>query len=184
MGRRASPYGTPAGLIRLLAPDRIARPGVLGAVPALWPARGRSDRTPVAERGRALDQAAADPHDAVAAHDRVDRVVVQAERLAVRARDLRTREVVPAALARRMAMDHADRATPAGTLTGLLGDDARGRGLLGLDVGRCDPLHDDHPGLHLAAHAAHELGRERPDLRHHEAPRLIRQDNPTGAVSA
>src|SRR3989442_11786332 len=57
---------------------------------------------------------------------------------------------VPAALARRMAMDHADRATPAGTLTGLLGDDARGCGLLGLDVGRCDPLHDDRSEEHTS----------------------------------
>src|SRR2546428_7797031 len=149
MGRRASPYGTPAGLIRLLAPDRIARPGVLGAVPALWPGRGRSDRTPVAERGRALDQAAADPHDAVAAHDRVDRVVVQAERLAVRARDLRTREVVPAALARRMAMVHPAGALPAARLPGFLGVDPGGRGSFGLNAARCVRLQTAHPACPL-----------------------------------
>src|SRR3989442_5944062 len=91
---------------------------------------------------------------------------------------------VPAALARRMAMDHADRATPAGTLTGLLGDDARGCGLLGLDVGRCDPLHDDHPGLHLADHAAHELGRERAVLPQQEAPRLLRHAERAGRAPA
>src|SRR5207247_1017822 len=59
-----------------------------------------------------LRHVAVDPHHVVAAHDRIHGIRLARERLPVRARHLRRREVVPASLAARMAVDHAHRPRP------------------------------------------------------------------------
>src|SRR4030081_1381347 len=59
-----------------------------------------------------LGMIAADPHDAVAAHDRVYRIGLPRERRGVRAGDLGAGEVVEAALASRVTVDHPHRPRP------------------------------------------------------------------------
>src|SRR6266480_3533590 len=63
-----------------------------------------------------LDHVRADPHHLGTAHDGVHGVGCAYERLCVGSRDLRAREVIPAALARRVTVDHADRPRPPGFL--------------------------------------------------------------------
>src|SRR6266700_3398893 len=71
-----------------------------------------------------------DPDHVIAAHDGVHRIRLAHERLPVRAEDLGAREIVPAALAIRVAVDHPHCGRPSGVLAGLRGYDAR-RGRVG-----------------------------------------------------
>src|SRR2546425_8561292 len=120
--------------------------------------RGRPAHAIRHQRQLRLRHVAVDPHHAVAAHDRIHRIGLAGERLAVRARDLRAREEVPAALAARMTVDHTDRPRPPGVLARLVRDDPRRSRVPGLHVRRRDPPHHDGAATGLADHAAHELG--------------------------
>jgi len=91
--------------------SRHCQRAVVHAVPGLVVRRWQGG--PVCEPQLPLGPIAADPHDAVAAHDRVHRIGLARERLGVRARNLRAGEVIEAALASRMAVDHPHRAHPA-----------------------------------------------------------------------
>src|SRR5438067_7297283 len=79
-----------------------------------------------------LRHVAIDPHHVVTAHDRIHRIGLARERLAVRARDLCAWEEVPAPLAAWLAVDHAHRARPAGILARRVGTDTRSRAEGGL----------------------------------------------------
>src|SRR5207247_9464399 len=63
-----------------------------------------------------LDHVRADPHYLGTAHDGVLGVGCAYERLCVGSRDPGAREVIPAALARRVTVDHPDRPRPPGFL--------------------------------------------------------------------
>src|SRR5207237_6058078 len=67
-----------------------------------------------------------DPNDTVTTHDRVHRIGLLRERRCIRGRDLRSREVVEAALAVRVAVDDPHGASPPCILARLPGEDARG----------------------------------------------------------
>src|SRR3989442_903255 len=74
-----------------------------------------------------LHHVPADPHDLGTAHDGVHGVWRAHERLFVGSRDLGAREVIPAALSRRMIVDHADRPRPPGVLARRFRHDLRRR---------------------------------------------------------
>src|SRR5438034_8191893 len=80
---------------------------------------------PGCEPHLALGLVTADPHDAVAAHDRVHRIRLPPERLGVRAGDLGAGEVVETALASRVAVDDTYRPLPPRLLTRLARQDVR-----------------------------------------------------------
>src|SRR6059036_3381669 len=111
-----------------------------------------------------LHAVAADPDDPVATHDGIDRVRLLQERLRVRARHLVTRKEVPAAIAARLAVEHAHRTLPPGALAGLSRHDVRPRGLGRVDVRRRDAVHENRLAANLADHAPHEFGRIGPVL--------------------
>src|SRR4030081_3149137 len=93
-----------------------------------------------------LGMIAADPHDAVAAHDRVYRIGLPRERRGVRTGDLGAGEVVEAALASRVTVDHPHRPRPTRLLARLPRPYLRPGRVRGLHVRGSDAPHEhDRP---------------------------------------
>src|SRR6266550_434853 len=152
---------------------------VLHSIAALRRWRRRST-VRVGQRNLLLHHVAAEPDHAVAAHDRVHRIRLPRERVRVRARHPGPREVVPAALAIGMTVDHPHSARPSRVLAGLLRHDARRGGMPGLHVRGRDPSHDHGVAMDLPDHAAHEFGREGAVLEREVATRLVGEEEGAG----